>query len=200
MRRSLGGSTLNPYPAEKGGETLENQKEPLSQVKKLQDLINRHAVDETVDMFADDAELELVGLNHLVGKEEIRNGFEYDEAVNSELEFFECISEGNIVNCRMKERNDRLMALGLSEARYTPCVLEFKDGLIQKFSATIHPGILRAMEDKWRAFLPWFSEHYPVEHSQMTTPEGLFIGNGENGRKVVPILNEWRSSLEESDE
>ena len=179
---------------------MDNQKDPLSQVKKLQDLINRHAVDETVDMFADDACLELVGLNHLVGKEEIRNGFEYDEAVNSELEFFECISEKNTVNCRMKERNDRLRALGLSEASYAPCVIEFEGGLIQKISSTIHPEILKQMEEKWRVFLPWFSEHYPVEYSKMTTPEGRFISNGENGRRVVPILNEWRSRLEKSDE
>ena len=148
-------------------------------------------------MFAEDADFELVGLYHVVGKGNIRNVFEYDKAVNSELKFHECRSEESTVHCRMTERNDRLKALGVSDAHYTPCVIEFGDGLIKKFSATIYPDIFRKVEEKWKAFLPWFSEHYPIEYSQMTTPEGRFINNGENGRKVVPLLNEWPSNMGE---
>ena len=103
---------------------MEKKFDPLSQVKKLESLINRNAIEEIIDMFADDVDFELVGLNHIVGKEKLRTVFEYDEGVNNELEFFECTSEENTVNCRMTERNDRLRALGLSDDQLKERILK----------------------------------------------------------------------------
>jgi len=49
-------------------------------------------------MFAKDAEFELIGIPKYSGKEQIRNVFEYDIGVNTELKFINCKAQGNTVS------------------------------------------------------------------------------------------------------
>jgi hypothetical protein len=157
--------------------------------------VNRHAVDEIMDMFDEGAEFEIVGISHFTGKENIRSVFEYDSAVHTKLVFFDCTSKGDAVTCQIVERNDRLEALGIKELLYRSCILAFKDGLISKFMATIDVDMARAVGERSSAFVDWISKNYPGEHSRMFTREGRFIYSGENGKNVVALMKEWRNIL-----
>jgi hypothetical protein len=163
-------------------------------VRSFQEAVNRHNVDEILAMFHEDAEFEIVGQSGLSGRQEIRNIFDYDVGVNTELRFINCKSEGNSVHCQILEQNDRLDAIGIRELEYASCTLVFKEGLIESFTATISDESMRYIMEKWQDFIPWITKNYPDEYSRMFTSEGRFIYNRENGRGVVPLLREWRIS------
>jgi hypothetical protein len=141
-------------------------------VESFQEVVNCHNVDEILAMFREDAEFEIVGQSKLRGKQEIRNIFDYDVGVNTELKFINCKSEGDSVHCRILERNDRLDAIDISELAYASCTFVFKDGLIQRFTATIPDESMRYIMEKWQNFIPWITENYPDEYSRMFTPDG----------------------------
>jgi len=143
-------------------------------------------------MFTEDAKFEIVGLSNFSGKKQVKNIFEYDVCVNTQLQFINCKSEGNIVRCQILERNNRLDAIGISELKYSSCIFVFKDRLIQSFTAEIPAESVQYNSDIWQKFLPWLSENYPDEYSKMFTSEGRFIYNRENGAGVVPLLRKWR--------
>jgi len=169
----------------------------LMLVESFQEAVNQHNVDKEMAMFTEDAKFEIVGLSMFSGKKKIKNIFEYDVGVNTQLQFINCKSEGNIVRCQILERNDRLDAIGISELKYSSCTFVFKDNLIQSFSAEIPPDSVRYNNDVWQKFLPWFSENYPDEYSKMFTSEGQFIYNRENGAGIVPLLRKWRQEQKE---
>ncbi len=102
----------------------------INLVESFQEVFNRHDVDDILTMFSKDAEFEIVGQSKLTGKQQIRNIFDYDVGVNTELKFINCKSEGNSVHCQILEQNDRLDAIGISELEYASCTFVFKDGLI----------------------------------------------------------------------
>jgi len=62
----------------------------VSLVESFQEGLNQHDVDKVMSMFAENAEFEIVGVSKYSGKEQIRNVFEYDVGVNTELKFINC--------------------------------------------------------------------------------------------------------------
>ena len=153
---------------------------------------NQQKADKVLAMFSDDAEFELVGIAKYSGKTQIRNVFEYDASVNSVLKLIERKTEGDTFHCQIIERNDRLSAIGLSEAKFSSCTIVIRDGLIKSFSATLSPEIAKHNTEVWQKFVPWCKENYPDEYSRIFSSDGSFIYNRENGRDVVPLLNQWR--------
>lgn len=137
---------------------MNSQQDLVSLVQTFQDVANRHAVDTVMSMFSDDAEFEIVGQVTLVGKQQIRDIFEYDAGGNTKLQFINCTSEGDTVTCQIMERNDWLEAMGISKLHYTSGVLTFKDGLIQKFTATLPAESARTIGEIWQTFLPWLGK------------------------------------------
>lgn len=164
---------------------------PINLVESFQEAVNQHNVDKVMTMFTEDAKFEIVGLSKFSGKKQVKNIFEYDVGVNTQLQFINCKSEGNIVRCQILERNDRLDAIGIGELKYSSCTFVFKGMLIQSFTAEIPPESVQYNSDVWQKFLPWCSGNYPDEYSQMFTSEGRFIYNRENGARVVPLLRIW---------
>jgi hypothetical protein len=165
-------------------------------VKSFQESVNQHEVDKVMSMFAEDAEFEIVGVSKYSGKRQIKNVFEYDVGVNTELKFIDCKSEGNTVRCQALERNDRLAAIGISEVKYTSSIFVFIDRQIQSFISELPPEVVRYNLEVWQKFIPWLSNNYPAECARMITPKGRFIYNRKNGRDVVPLLRRWRKEQE----
>jgi limonene-1,2-epoxide hydrolase len=161
-------------------------------VEAFQEALNQHDVDKVMSMFAENAEFEIVGVSKYSGKQQIRNVFEYDVGVNTELKFINCKTEGNTVRCQALERNDRLAAIGIDELKYTSSNFVFSDRRIQSFISEIPPGVVQHNREVWQKFIPWLSKNYPDEHSKMFTSEGRFIYNHANGRGVVALLKKWR--------
>jgi len=76
----------------------------LKLIVSFQEAVNQHNVDKVMMMFTEDAKFEIVGLSMFSGKKQVRNIFEYDVGVNTQLQFINCKSEGNIVRCRSNFR------------------------------------------------------------------------------------------------
>ena len=161
-------------------------------IESFQEALKRKNVDRILTMFTDDAVVEIVGISKYSGKEQIKNQFEYDAGVNAELKLMDRKFEGNTLNCKLIERNDRLEAMGIRELTFPSCTFVFQDGLIQRFSAELSPEMVQYNTEVWQKFVPWCQENYPDEYSQIFTAEGRFIYNRENGANVVPLLRKWR--------
>lgn len=168
----------------------------LNLVESLQTAVNRKDVNKVLAMFTDDAEFELVGVSKYSGKEQIRNVFEYDIGVNTELKFINCKAHGNTVSGQLLERNDRLDTIGFGELKYSSCTFIFRDNQIYSFTAEIPAEFIQYNSEVWQRFLPWLAKNHPDEHSKMFTPEGRFNYNRENGAGVVRLLKEWQKEQE----
>jgi limonene-1,2-epoxide hydrolase len=164
----------------------------LDLVDVFQNAVKQKDVDKVLAMFTDDADFELVGISRYLGKEQIRKVFEYDAGVNSQLKFINRKTEENTVYCQLIERNDRLSAIGVTEAKFSSCTIVFRDGLIQNFSATLSPKIAKHNTEIWQKFVPWCKVNHPDEYSRIFSPDGKFIYNRKNGKDVVPLLRKWR--------
>lgn len=171
------------------------QHDLLSLVEAFEDAANRHAIDEIMAMFSDDAELELVGLARLVGKKEIRPMFEYDAGVKGEIHLINCTASADTVSCQLVERNDRLRVAGLDKLLYPSCVLSFTNKLIRSWRAVPDPEPARAFDQFWGAVRLWIAENYPADYARIFTPEGRFIRNRDNGERAVQLAREYRSSV-----
>jgi hypothetical protein len=165
----------------------------LTIVEAFEDAANRHAIDEIMSMFSDDAEFELMGLARLVGKMEIRAIFEYDAGVKGEIHFINCITKKGTVNCQLVEHNDRLRAAGLDKLLYPSCVLSFTNRLIRSWQAVLDPEPVRTFDQFWGAVRLWIAEHHPADYARIFTPEGSFIRNRDNGERAVQLAKEYRS-------
>jgi len=166
----------------------------LTMVETFEDAANRHAIDEIMAMFSDDAEFELVGFTRLVGKKEIRAIFEYDAGVNGEIHLINCTTKKGTISCQLIERNDRLRAAGIKKLLYPSCVFSFANNLIRLWRAVPDPEPARALDQFWVAVRLWIAEHYPADYARIFTPEGRFIRNRDNGERAVQLAREYRSS------
>jgi len=170
------------------------QHDLLSVVAAFQDAANRHAIDEVMAMFADDAAFELEGLTRLVGKKEIRSIFEYDAGVKGEIQLINCTATADTVSCQLLETNDRLRVAGLDKLLYPSCVLSFEKDLIRSWRAVPDPGPARAFDQFWSAVRLWIAEHHPTDYARMFTREGRFMRSRENGERVVHLARQYRST------
>ena len=163
-------------------------------VESFQERVNQHDVEKIMTMFTEAATFEIVGLSKFSGKQNVKNIFEYDVGVNTNLQFINCKSEGNTVHCQILEHNDRLDAIGIDELKYSSssCIIAFKDNLIQSFKAEIPPESVQYNAKMWKKFIPWIMEHYQDEYARMFMPDGRFIYNRENESDVVQLLRKWR--------
>ena len=164
----------------------------IDRVKTFQDRVNQHDVEMIMTMFTEDATFEIVGLSKFSRKQNVKNVFEYDVGVNTNLEFINIESEGNTVHCQILERNDRLEAIGIDELKYSFCVFNFKINLIQSFKAEIPLESVQYNAEVWKKFIPWLMENYPDEYSRMFMDDGRFIYNRQNGIDGVKLLRKWR--------
>ena len=171
---------------------MANQESLIDLVKTFQERVNQQKVEKIMNMFTEDATFEIVGLSKFTGKQNVKNIFEYDVGVNTNLKFINCKSEGNTVHCQILERNDRLEAIGIDELKYSSCIFTFKDNLIQSFKAEIPPESVQYNAEIWKKFIPWLMENYQGEYSRMFMSDGRFIYNRKNGSDVVQLLRKWK--------
>ena len=164
-------------------------------VTALEDAFNRHAVDEIIAMFTDDAVLELKGLARIVGKNEIRPIFEYDIGVNGSAQFLDRMVANDTVRCQFVEANDRLRAAGLEHIVYAPCVISFRNSLISSWWAVPDQAATQKLDQFWGPVRDWIEKNHPTDYQRIYTGEGKFIRNRENGARVVELSRQYRKVL-----
>lgn len=174
---------------------MNDQGEVMSLMQKLQALPDRYRVSDLLDLFNDDAQYQIMDHSTLIGKEMIRQAFEYDAGANTELRFMNVLPHGDGLACQLIARNDRLKAMGLDEVFYTSCTISIKEGRIQKFVAMVEEKASRRIKQRVQAFVAWLAREHPAEFSRLCTPDGDLIYNASNGGECVPLIKEWWSGV-----
>ena len=174
---------------------MNNQGDVLSLMQRLQTLTDRYKVSDLLDLFNDDAQYQIMDHSTLIGKETIRQAFEYDAGANTELRFINLLPHRDGLTCQLIARNDRLEAMGIDEVFYTSCTISLREGRIQKFVATVEEKASRRIKQRVQAFVAWLTREHPAEFSRLCTPEGDLIYNAANGRECVPLIKEWWSGI-----
>jgi hypothetical protein len=175
---------------------MNNQGDVLSLMQRLQNLPDRFRVDDLLDLFNDDAQYQIMGHSTFVGKDKIRQAFEYDAAANTELRFINLLPHRDGLTCQLIARNDRLRAMGIDDVFYTSCTISLREGQIQKFVATVEEEASQRIKQRVQAFVAWLAREHPAEFSMLCTPGGDLIINAENGRRGVPLMIEWWASVQ----
>ncbi len=174
---------------------MDNRGDVMRLMERLQALPERYRVNELLDLFNDDAQFQVMDHSTLIGKETIRQVFEYDAAANTELRFINLLPHHDGLTCQLIARNDRLEAMGIDEVLYTSCTISLRDGRIQRFVATVDEKASRRIKERVESFVAWLAREHPVEFSRLCTPAGDLIYNAANGRECGPLIKEWWSGI-----
>jgi limonene-1,2-epoxide hydrolase len=161
----------------------------------FEEAFNRHAIDEVMAMFADDAVMEIEGVTRLTGKSEIRSMLEYDAGVNTHLQLVNRSATADMVTCQIVETNDRISVAGLDVLLYTLCEVSFENMLIRIWRTVPEPRSTHAFSQFWGAVRPWIATHYPTDYSQLFTHDGQFVRNRANGERIVQLARHYRSAV-----
>ncbi len=166
----------------------------LNKVTAYVDAANRHDRDAIDAVITDDIVFELNGSNIATGRGQFRIILDNDAGLNTILEFVNCRQEGNTVICEAIERNDFLKAAGINELYYASEVITFKNGVIQKISATLSSGSAKAQEEFTQPFILWVKENRPEELAKVMSPDGKYKWGRESAVIMVKLAGEYSAS------
>ncbi|MEO0080237.1 MAG: nuclear transport factor 2 family protein, partial [candidate division WOR-3 bacterium] len=108
-----------------------------------------------LELFADDALLELAGLGVVLqGREELRGFLEFGAEVKARLTIVELHSEGETVVCRIREKNDWFGLLGADEVTYQGRFV-IEQGRLKSGVVAVEPGGKARLKDGLVEFLQW---------------------------------------------
>lgn len=162
-----------------------------SLVAVFEDAANRHAIDEVLAIFTDEAVFELAGVVRLSGKREIRAVFEYDAGVHCRLQLVNRRATAQGVTCQIIEINDRISAAGLDVLLYSPVELFFEATRICLWRAVPEPWSTRAFNEYWSDAAKWLAAHCPADYARLFTPDARFIRTRDNGERIVELVKEY---------
>ena len=158
---------------------------------------NQHDVTRELTFYADDATFFMPGENPIVGRAALRDLFEGDSIVNSELVFKDLVIRGDtaIVNS-ITERSDWLRFIGIPEIHYAPgSKMIFRKGLIHKVElAPFVEEDIRAYEKGWSDVMGWLSIAYP-ELVKEAQSGWLARYDAKATQTWMKLLAEWQASM-----
>lgn len=165
-------------------------------VKNYEQAYNSHDLEQIMSFYADDIKFEVVDVVELSGKIEVKGLTEYDIALNIQLMFENIKVRGDSAICDLTENNDWLKAMNIEAAHYSPTIFIFEDGLIQQIKATETPETKDAISSAVKALKEWTSKNRPEKLKEMM-PEGKFVYNAINAKKVIELIHEWEEAVKE---
>jgi len=169
---------------------------PETQIANMIAAHNRHDVTGQLSFFAEDAAIAVGGQTPFTGKAAIRNLYEADSVMKSELEYTGLAVRGDtVVVNSVVERNDLLRLLGLSEVHYLPGTrVVFRKGLIQSIETSrLDQREWRAMRDSFAALMNWVQAKHPELLKEIGS--GRLSGNNATAaRGWMEVVSRWRQS------
>ena len=160
--------------------------------KRYPVIYNTHNVEEIVSLYTDDAVFEVVGQFSLSGNNQIHGITKYDSVLNISMSIGDIEARGDTVICSLAETNDWLKISEIGEANYT-VIFIFEDGLIKHLRAEAKPETQQAFGKVLSPLMEWAKENKKDLLTEMM-PEGRFIYNAENARKILALLRSWIDS------
>lgn len=163
---------------------------PADIVKSYQEAYNNHDLERVLALYAEDVSFEVVGQISLQGKEQLRELTEYDFVLNIHMSCGPSETKGDSVICELTETNDWLKTAGIQRADYLATFV-VTDGLIQSIRAEPTPETDQAFGEILDPLIKWASQSRPELLAEMM-PEQKFVYNGNNAKKSLSLLREWK--------
>jgi len=164
---------------------------PANLLKAYQEAHNSHDVEKVLSLVTDDITFRLAGTGVKEGKEQIRWVEQWDAAVNSHLTFADIQVKGNMITCKVIEKNDLFKLYGIEEVHYTFATFIFRDGLIKEITVEPSQKSVKAIDEIRHSFIEWASQERS-QQLEALRPEGEFVYSAENASLWLALLEEWR--------
>lgn len=165
---------------------------PEDKVKAFEETYNSHDVEKIMSFYADDAVHEVPGTFLLKGKKEFRDLAEYDKTLNFHLSFKQCTVKADTITCELTVTDDWTRTAGIQKVTYSSKI-EFRDGLIKQWITVPTPESAQEINNLVRGLIEYASKEKPQLLKEMM-PEGKFIYNAENARKLLALEQEWKAT------
>ena len=154
---------------------------------------NQHDVARQLTFYAADATFMMPGENPIVGRAALRDLFEADSVVNSELVFKDLVIRGDTVLVNsITERSDWLRFIGIPESHYGSRMI-FRKGLIH--AEELAPDVeedRRAYEKGWSDVMGWLSTAHP-ELVREAQSGWLARYDAKATQAWMKLLGEWQA-------
>jgi SnoaL-like protein len=170
--------------------------DPGALVEHYVELHRSGDIDELLALHSDDAEFLIPGQEPIRRIAALRNLFEWDAVLKSEL-FMDSISaEGDtIVVDSVIERNKWFQAIGLSEARFQPGTrMVLKDGrIVGTYPAAFDAETQKRVAAGFERIVRWLRQYRP-EALERLLPGGKFKYDAASAKLWLEVFEEWKSS------
>jgi hypothetical protein len=169
---------------------------PRKQVEKMLAAHNRHDVAGELSLFTEDAEFVIPSQAPATGKAALRELFQADSVMNSELTYRGItVVHDTVFVDSVTERNDILRLLGLPAIDYTPGTkISFRAGLIRRIEVTsLDPKQFMAMQTAFRELMVWLRTAHP-ELLQDVQSGWLSTNTARSAEGWIKLATEWRES------
>jgi SnoaL-like domain len=153
-------------------------------------------VDGLLAMHTGDAEFVMVGQDPIRGTAALRDLFEWDAVLKSDLSMDAVSADGDtIVVDSVTERNRWFRAIGLSVARFQPGTrILLEDGRIAgTYPAAFEDETGRVLGDGFERIVAWLGHNRPDTLKQLL-PGGKFRYDAQSARLWLKVFEEWKSS------
>jgi len=166
----------------------------LESVLEFQQHKNDGDLQSVLELFADEPSLHFGPLGTINGLADVRRILEYDLALNTHLEFRDCVANGLEVSCRVIESNDWLKTVDIDSITHDENRFTFTaDGHIESVSAALSAESAQLLGTAMAEFHEWATTHKPEEYGDLFSDEGNFVYSQENAEKVLALLRIWRN-------
>ena len=163
---------------------------PAKVVKEYESAFNSHDVNKLTSLFTDNAVIELSSLNHIKGKNQIRDYVEYDSALSAQITISDIAENDGRAFFVMTLKNDFLKTLGIDEAKYS-LIFKVDDGKIENISGSATNETEIKLKSFQNAFILWAAREKPDVLNEIT-PNGNLVYNAENAKRYLKLVIEWK--------
>ncbi len=170
-----------------------SQPDHVQSVLEFQAHKNDGNLESALGQLSDNPTLNFGPLGSIEGIAATRGILEYDLALNTHLEFSNCLADGPEVTCEVIESNDWLRTAGIEFITYDENRFAFgPDGRIASISASLSADSGQAMATAVSEFHEWATTNRPADYAELFSADGAFVYSRDNAEKVLVLLRAWR--------
>lgn len=173
------------------GSKLDNR------VKLLEEAHNNHNIEKSITFYSDDVRFVLVGGWVAEGKDNLKERFEWDFAINGSLKFKDYKTNKDTVICKVEERNDFFTLLNIDAVYYEYSKFIFENELIKEVQAKLTPESFETIENSFSSFINWVSSERSQELDDLKS-NGNFSFTKEKADKWLKLLRTYHGYQKEA--
>jgi ketosteroid isomerase-like protein len=148
-------------------------------------------IDSAITLYYTDDVIFELGSVVLKGKQELRDGAEWDSVVNSRFSFSDFRMSGDTIFCKCAEENDVSKLQGIEKAYFDPVTFIFEDKKIKYTKWEMTPESGRIDKIAFSTVVEWASLMQP-QQLEVLMPDGKFVKNAVTANGWLALTKQWR--------